>query len=72
MKSFLPMTLEETEGRPLDVILVTGDAYVDHPAWGVAMIGRVLQDQGFTVGIIAQPDWRASLGHYLASLTKEK
>ncbi len=58
MKSFLPMTPEETGGRTLDVILVTGDAYVDHPAWGVAMIGRVLEDQGFSVGIIAQPDWR--------------
>jgi len=52
------MTLDENEGRQLDVILVTGDAYVDHPAWGVAMIGRVLESQGFSVGVIAQPDWR--------------
>ncbi len=40
-----------------DVILVTGDAYVDHPSFGMAVIGRVLEAQGFRVGIIAQPDW---------------
>ncbi|MCB9780743.1 MAG: YgiQ family radical SAM protein [Alphaproteobacteria bacterium] len=54
--SFLPMTPEEA-GGPLDVILVTGDAYVDHPSWGMAAIGRWLQAHGFTVGVIAQPDW---------------
>lgn len=42
----------------LDVILVTGDAYVDHPSYGAAVIGRVLEDAGFKVGVIAQPDWR--------------
>ena len=42
----------------LDVILVTGDAYVDHPSYGSAVIGRVLESKGFRVGIIAQPDWR--------------
>jgi len=42
-----------------DVILVTGDAYVDHPSFGSAVIGRVLEGQGFKVGIIAQPDWRS-------------
>jgi uncharacterized radical SAM protein YgiQ len=57
MRPFLPMTLDETGGEPLDVVLVTGDAYVDHPSWGVAAIGRWLQDHGFTVGVIAQPDW---------------
>ena len=41
-----------------DVILVTGDAYVDHPSFGMALIGRMLEAQGFRVGIIAQPDWR--------------
>ncbi len=51
------MSLEETDGTPLDVILVTGDAYVDHPSWGVAAIGRWILDHGFTVGVIAQPDW---------------
>ncbi len=41
-----------------DVILVTGDAYVDHPSFGMAVIGRVLESQGFRVGILSQPDWR--------------
>ena len=54
---FLPMTAEEAGHQELDVILVTGDAYVDHPAWGVAAVGRWLEAHGFTVGIIAQPDW---------------
>jgi uncharacterized radical SAM protein YgiQ len=44
----------------LDVVLVTGDAYVDHPSFGAAVIGRVLEAQGFRVGIVAQPDWRTS------------
>ncbi|MFT6230987.1 MAG: radical SAM superfamily enzyme YgiQ (UPF0313 family), partial [Myxococcota bacterium] len=51
------MTLEETNGKPLDIILITGDAYVDHPSWGVSAIGRWVESHGFTVGIIAQPDW---------------
>ncbi|RPI07743.1 MAG: YgiQ family radical SAM protein, partial [Acidobacteriales bacterium] len=42
----------------LDVILISGDAYVDHPSFGTALIGRVLWDAGYTVGIIAQPDWK--------------
>jgi uncharacterized radical SAM protein YgiQ len=42
----------------LDILLITGDAYVDHPAFGAAMIGRVLEADGFRVGIIAQPDWK--------------
>ena len=54
---WLPMTAEELGPKTLDVLLVTGDAYVDHPSWGVAAIGRWLEDHGFTVGIIAQPDW---------------
>ncbi len=41
-----------------DIIIVTGDAYVDHPSFGMALIGRLLEVQGFRVGIIAQPDWR--------------
>src|SRR5690606_36859495 len=40
-----------------DVIIVTGDAYVDHPSFGMAIIGRLLEAQGFRVGIISQPDW---------------
>ena len=41
-----------------DIVLVTGDAYVDHPSFGMALVGRVLEAQGFRVGILAQPDWR--------------
>ena len=43
-----------------DVIIVTGDAYVDHPSFGMAVIGRLLEAQGFRVGIIAQPDWHSA------------
>lgn len=43
-----------------DIVLVTGDAYVDHPSYGAAIIGRVLEDAGYKVGIIAQPDWKTS------------
>ena len=56
MARYLPMTPEEAGNEPLDVILITGDAYVDHPSWGVAAIGRWLEAHGFSVGIIAQPD----------------
>jgi uncharacterized radical SAM protein YgiQ len=57
------MFTEELAARgweQLDVLLVTGDAYVDHPAFGAAVIGRVLEAQGFRVGIVAQPDWRST------------
>ena len=47
-------------GTQCDVIIVTGDAYVDHPSFGMAIIGRVLEAQGFKVGIIAQPDWQST------------
>jgi uncharacterized radical SAM protein YgiQ len=56
----LPLTVHEKNKlniRQFDIILVTGDAYIDHPSFGTALIGRVLWDTGFTVGIIAQPDW---------------
>ncbi|HEY5763360.1 MAG TPA: YgiQ family radical SAM protein [Rhodocyclaceae bacterium] len=43
-----------------DVVLVTGDAYIDHPSFGMALVGRLLEAQGFRVGIIAQPDWRSA------------
>ena len=59
--TFLPMSLKEEEKlgiRQFDIILVSGDAYVDHPSFGTALIGRVLWDAGYTVGIIAQPDWK--------------
>ncbi|MFO1329084.1 MAG: YgiQ family radical SAM protein [Rubrivivax sp.] len=57
---FLPMSRAEMERLgwdSCDVIIVTGDAYVDHPSFGMAVIGRVLEAQGFRVGILAQPDW---------------
>jgi uncharacterized radical SAM protein YgiQ len=57
MRRPLPMTREEAGGRQLDVVLVTGDAYVDHPAWGAAAVGRWLEAHGYSVGVIAQPDW---------------
>lgn len=59
---FLPTSLSDIKERgwnELDIILVSGDAYVDHPSYGVAVISRVLEAKGFKVGIIAQPDWRS-------------
>jgi len=59
---FLPMSRAEMDALgwdACDVIIVTGDAYVDHPSFGMAVIGRVLEAQGFRVGIIAQPDWHS-------------
>ena len=58
----LPMSREEMDALgwdSCDVILVTGDAYVDHPSFGMALIGRLLESHGFRVGIISQPDWRS-------------
>ncbi|MFO1407551.1 MAG: YgiQ family radical SAM protein, partial [Steroidobacteraceae bacterium] len=60
---FLPMTRAEMDALgwdACDVILVTGDAYVDLPSFGMAIVGRVLEAQGFRVGIIAQPDWHST------------
>lgn len=60
---FLPMNRNEMDllgWDSCDVILVTGDAYVDHPSFGMAVIGRVLESQGFRVGIISQPDWHTT------------
>jgi len=60
---FLPMSRAEMEllgWDSCDVIIITGDAYVDHPSFGMAIIGRVLEAQGFRVGIIAQPDWHSA------------
>jgi len=56
----LPMNRDEMEQLgwdSCDIILVTGDAYIDHPSFGMALIGRLLESQGFRVGIISQPDW---------------
>lgn len=60
---FLPMSRAEMDRLgwdECDVIVVTGDAYVDHPSFGMAIIGRLLEAQGFRVGIIAQPDWQSA------------
>ena len=60
---FLPMSRAEMDALgwdSCDVIVVTGDAYVDHPSFGMAIIGRLLEAQGFRVGIIAQPDWQSA------------
>ncbi len=60
---FLPTSREEMVALgwdSCDVVLVTGDAYVDHPSFGMAVIGRMLENQGFRVGIIAQPDWNSA------------
>ena len=59
-KDFLPISKEDLKKRnidQLDFIIVTGDAYVDHPSFGTAIIGRTLESQGFKVGVIAQPNW---------------
>ncbi|NMM84619.1 YgiQ family radical SAM protein [Rhodococcus sp. SRB_17] len=60
---FLPMSRAEMEQLgwdSCDIVLVTGDAYIDHPSFGMAVIGRTLEAQGFRVGIIAQPDWQSA------------
>ncbi|MDI1301704.1 MAG: YgiQ family radical SAM protein [bacterium] len=60
---FLPMSRDEMNQLGwdvCDVIVVTGDAYVDHPSFGMAIIGRLLEAQGYRVGIIAQPDWQSA------------
>ncbi len=60
---FLPMSRAEMEQLgwdACDIILVTGDAYIDHPSFGMALVGRLLEAQGFRVGIISQPDWNSA------------
>ena len=61
MNPFLPVSKKDMKERgweQLDFVLVSADAYVDHPSFGAAIIARVLESQGFRVGILAQPDWR--------------
>lgn len=58
---FLPVTREEMEERGIwqpDFVYITGDAYVDHPSFGAAIITRLLESQGYSVGMISQPDWK--------------
>ena len=60
---FLPMSraeMDELGWDSCDVILISGDAYIDHPSFGMALVGRLLEAQGFRVGIIAQPDWQSA------------
>ena len=64
MGHFLPITLEEVKRlgwEQVDIVLVTGDAYVDHPSFGTAVIGRTLEAAGYRVAIIPQPNWRDDL-----------
>lgn len=61
---WLPLTMKEVEKRgwdEIDVVIVSGDAYVDHPSFGTAVIGRIMEDEGFKVAIIAQPNWKDDL-----------
>jgi len=61
IRNFLPMNRSDMEARgwdELDFLLITGDAYVDHPSFGIAIIARVLEKNDFRVGILAQPDWK--------------
>src|SRR5690242_10697455 len=60
-RRFLPMTREEMKWKgweELDVLLISGDAYVDHPTFGIPCLGRWLEKMGLRVGIIAQPKWQ--------------
>ncbi|MGB0914886.1 MAG: YgiQ family radical SAM protein [Crocinitomicaceae bacterium] len=61
---WLPITKKELEKRgfeDVDVVLISGDAYVDHPAFGTAVVGRIIEDEGFSVAIVAQPNWKDDL-----------
>ncbi len=62
MEQFIPITQDEVHTRGwdlVDIVLVTGDAYVDHPSFGTAVIGRVLENAGFRVAVLSQPDWHS-------------
>lgn len=64
ISDWLPITRKELEKHgwdELDVVIISGDAYVDHPAFGTAVIGRIIQDEGFRVGIVPQPNWKDDL-----------
>ncbi|MCK5824861.1 MAG: YgiQ family radical SAM protein [Ichthyobacteriaceae bacterium] len=66
LSEWLPITKKEMKLRgweELDVIIVTGDAYIDHPSFGAAVIGRIIESEGFRVGIIPQPNWRDADKH---------
>lgn len=62
--AWLPTTVKEAEQRgwdELDVVLISGDAYVDHPAFGTAVIGRIIESEGLRIAIVAQPNWKDDL-----------
>jgi hypothetical protein len=64
LKNWLPVSLREVELKgwdEIDVIIFSGDAYVDHPSFGPAVIGRVIEDEGFRVAIVPQPNWKDDL-----------
>ena len=64
LSDWLPMSLKDAEKRgweEFDVILISGDAYVDHPAFGTAVVGRIIEDEGLRIGIVAQPNWKDDL-----------
>ena len=64
LSSFLPTTQKEIKAigwEELDVILFSGDAYIDHPSFGIAVMGRILEQQGLKVAIVPQPNWRDDL-----------
>jgi hypothetical protein len=61
LSDWLPLSLKDAEKRgweDFDVILISGDAYVDHPSFGTAVIGRIIESEGFRIGIVAQPNWK--------------
>ena len=64
ISDWLPLTMKEVKSRgwnEIDVVLISGDAYVDHPAFGTAVIGRIMEDEGFKVAIVSQPNWQDDL-----------
>ena len=64
LSDWLPITKKEVEARgwdQLDIILISGDAYVDHPTFGAAVIGRIIESEGFRIAIIPQPNWKDDL-----------
>ena len=64
--AFLPVSRQDMKERgweEADFVLVTGDAYVDHPSFGHAIISRVLESRGYRVAILAQPDWKSPVSY---------
>ena len=64
ISDWIPMSLKEAQKRAweeFDVILISGDAYVDHPAFGPAVVSRIIEDEGLRIGIVAQPNWKDDL-----------